>query len=116
MTEQQAHPQPADAPNQGDETPQDQQDPQDQQGQPGQQPQQPPPGQYGYYRGYPPPSYRRLTRTSWDAPISGVCGGLARYFGLDPTLVRVLAVLLAVFTFPAAIIAYIVAWAVIPKE
>ena len=62
---------------------------------------------------YPP--YRRLTRTSWDAPISGVCGGLARYFGLDPTLVRVLAVLLAVFTFPAAIIAYIVAWAVMPE-
>jgi len=70
-----------------------------------------------YYQGqYPPPPYRRLTRTSWDAPISGVCGGLARYFGLDPTLVRVLAVLLAVFTFPAAIIAYIVAWAVMPKE
>src|SRR6476469_800236 len=67
-------------------------------------------------QGNPPPPYRRLTRTSWDAPISGVCGGLARYFGLDPTLVRVLAVLLAVFTFPAGIIAYIVAWAVIPKE
>ncbi len=80
---------------------------------------QPPPAghQQGYYQGqYPPPPYRRLTRTSWDAPISGVCGGLARYFGVDATLVRVLAVLLAVFTFPAAIIAYIVAWAVIPKE
>ena len=62
------------------------------------------------------PPFRRLTRTSWDAPISGVCGGLARYFGVDATLVRVLAVLLAVFTFPAAIIAYIVAWAVMPKE
>ena len=82
--------------------------------------QQPPPpghqaphqGQYQYH--YPP--YRRLTRTSWDAPISGVCGGLARYLGVDATLVRVLAVLLAVFTFPAAIIAYLVAWAVMPKE
>ena len=82
------------------------------------QTQPPPPGpQQGYYQGqYPPPPYRRLTRTSWDAPISGVCGGLARYFGVDATLVRVLAVLLAVFTFPAAIIAYIVAWAVMPKE
>jgi phage shock protein C len=65
---------------------------------------------------YPPPPYKRLTRTSWDSPISGVCGGLARYFGVDATLVRVLAVLLAVFTFPAAIIAYVVAWAVMPKE
>jgi phage shock protein PspC (stress-responsive transcriptional regulator) len=82
-----------------------------------QQPQQEPqPGQYSYQGQYPPPPYRRLTRTSWDSPISGVCGGLARYFGLDPTLVRVLAVLLAVFTFPAAIIAYVVAWAVMPKE
>ena len=45
-------------------------------------------------RAAPPPPYKRLTRTSWDAPISGVCGGLARYFGIDPTLVRVLAVLL----------------------
>ena len=83
-----------------------------QQQQPGPHPYQ---GQY-QYGAYPPPTYRRLTRTSWDAPISGVCGGLARYFGLDPTLVRVLAVLLAVFTFPAAIIAYIIAWAVVPKE
>jgi phage shock protein C len=84
--------------------------------QPYPQPGQPPyahPGQQGQY---PPPPYKRLTRTSWDSPISGVCGGLARYFGVDATLVRVLAVLLAVFTFPAAIIAYVVAWAVMPKE
>jgi phage shock protein C len=77
----------------------------------------PPSGYQAPYQGqYQQPQYRRLTRTSWDAPISGVCGGLARYFGVDPTLVRVLAVLLAVFTFPAAIIAYVVAWAVMPKE
>ncbi len=76
--------------------------------------QTPPPG---YQQGqYPPPPYKRLTRTSWDAPISGVCGGIARYFNLDPTLVRVLAVLLAVFTFPAFVIAYIVGWIVMPKE
>lgn len=63
-----------------------------------------------------PPAYKRLTRTSWDAPISGVCGGLAKYFGVDPTLVRVLAVIAAVVTFPAAVIAYVVAWAVMPRE
>lgn len=67
----------------------------------------PPPG---------PASYRRLTRTSWDAPVSGVCGGIARYLGVDPTLVRVLTVIAAIFTFPAALIAYAVLWAVIPKE
>jgi phage shock protein C len=63
----------------------------------------------------PPPPYRRLTRT-WHAPISGVCGGIARYFGVDPTLVRVLAVVTACFTFPVGLIAYAVLWAVIPRE
>ena len=64
----------------------------------------------------PQPPYRRLTRTTWDAPISGVCGGIARYLGVDPTLIRVIAVIAAVVTFPAALIAYAVMWAVIPKE
>ncbi len=73
------------------------------------------------YQAPPPPppgeaSYRRLTRTSWDAPVSGVCGGIARYLGVDPTLVRVVAVIAAVVTFPAALIAYAVMWAVIPRE
>ena len=62
------------------------------------------------------PSYRRLVRTTWDAPISGVCGGLARYLGVDPTLVRVLAVVAGVLTFPVGVIAYLVAWAVIPRR
>ncbi len=66
--------------------------------------------------GPPPPPYKRLTRTSWDAPISGVCGGLAHYLGVDPTLVRVLVVIAAIFTFPVGPIAYLVLWAVIPKQ
>jgi phage shock protein C len=44
--------------------------------------------------------YRRLTRSMWDAPVSGVCGGIAHYLGVDPTLIRVLAVIAAVVTFP----------------
>lgn len=60
--------------------------------------------------------YRRLTRTSWDAPLSGVCGGIARYLGVDPTVVRVLAVVATLVAFPAGAIAYAVMWAVIPKE
>jgi phage shock protein PspC (stress-responsive transcriptional regulator) len=62
------------------------------------------------------PPYRRLTRTAWDAPVSGVCGGIAKYFGIDPTLVRVLAVIAMVFTFPVGPIVYAILWAVIPKE
>jgi phage shock protein C len=73
------------------------------------------------YEAPPPPpatpaGYKRLTRTTWDAPISGVCGGLARYLGVDPTLVRVLAVVAAVFTFPVGPIVYAVLWAVIPRQ
>lgn len=67
------------------------------------------------YASQPPGQYRRLVRPSWDSPISGVCGGLALYFGIDPTLVRVLAVVAAFFTFPVGLIVYAVLWAVIPK-
>jgi phage shock protein C len=73
---------------------------------------QPPPPPQGSFRA----PYRRLTRTSWDAPISGVCGGVARYLGVDPTLVRVLAAITMVVTFPAGPIVYAVMWAVMPKE
>ena len=79
----------------------------------------PPPYQAPYQQpsqqpGQPP--FKRLTRTSWDAPISGVCGGVARYLGVDPTLVRVLAAITMVVTFPAGPIVYAVMWAVMPKE
>ena len=81
------------------------------------QQQPPPPSHQAPYQGqYHYPPYRRLTRTSWDAPISGVCGGVARYLGVDPTLVRVLAAITMVVTFPAGPIVYAVMWAVMPKE
>lgn len=69
---------------------------------------------YGPQPGGPPSPPRRLVRNGYDKQLGGVCAGIADYFGLDPTLVRVLAVLLAVFTFPAAVIGYLIAWAVIP--
>ena len=85
------------------------------------QPQPPYGEQQPYPQGLPPgppprPPYKRLVRTSWDAPISGVCGGAAHYLGVDPTLVRVLAVIAGIFTFPVGPIAYLVLWAVIPKQ
>jgi phage shock protein PspC (stress-responsive transcriptional regulator) len=84
--------------------------------------QQPDPQQHGSYQAPLPPAapaappYKRLTRTSWDSPVSGVCGGIARYLGVDPTLIRVLAVIAMVFTFPVGPIVYAVLWAIIPKE
>jgi phage shock protein PspC (stress-responsive transcriptional regulator) len=57
---------------------------------------------------------RRLLRTSDDKMVAGVCGGLARYLGVDPTFVRVAWVIALVLGFPAAVIAYLVAWAITP--
>ena len=56
-----------------------------------------------------------LTRSRSDKFIGGVCGGLARTLGIDAALVRVAAVLLALFT-QVGWVAYLVLWAVLPLE
>lgn len=61
------------------------------------------------------PGQRRLVRSRTDRNLGGVCGGLASYLGLDPTLVRVLVAVGALFTIPLGPIAYVVAWMVIPE-
>jgi len=57
-----------------------------------------------------------LTRRLDGRIVAGVCGGLADYLGMDVNLVRILVVLLTLFTAGTAILAYLVAWAVIPEE
>lgn len=64
---------------------------------------------------YAPPPPRRLYRSRSDRMVGGVCGGLARYFGVDPTLVRVLAVVSLVLPGPQ-ILAYLLAWIIVPEE
>lgn len=61
----------------------------------------------------PPP--RRLYRSREDRVLAGVCGGIARYFNIDPVLVRVGAVALA-FLGGAGLLAYLAAALLIPKE
>jgi phage shock protein C len=56
-----------------------------------------------------------LTRSRSDKFIAGVCGGLARSFGIDAGLVRIITVVVALFS-GAGIVAYLVAWAVLPLE
>jgi phage shock protein PspC (stress-responsive transcriptional regulator) len=63
-----------------------------------------------------PDPVRRLTRPYDDRVLGGVCAGLARYFNLDPTLVRVLTVLVVVLGFFTPVIAYLVAWALMPES
>jgi phage shock protein C len=61
--------------------------------------------------------YKRLYRSKRDSMLGGVAGGLAEYFNIDPTIVRLLFVLLTFVTvgFPA-ILLYIILWAVIPQN
>ncbi len=58
---------------------------------------------------------KRLYRSRDDRMLCGVCGGLAKYFGIDPVIVRVVAVLLA-FANGAGILAYIILAIVVPLE
>jgi phage shock protein C len=58
----------------------------------------------------------RLSRPMSEAKIAGVCAGFARYLGVDVTVVRILWVVLAVCPLPFGLIAYIVAWIVMPKD
>ena len=58
---------------------------------------------------------KKLTRSN-NGMIAGVCAGIADYFDLDPTLVRVGYILLSLFTMFSGVIAYFIVWLVIPKK
>src|SRR3989304_3881499 len=58
---------------------------------------------------------KRLYRSRDDRMIWGVCGGIANYFGIDPTIIRVIAILL-LFAGGSGILAYIILTVVIPLE
>ena len=62
-----------------------------------------------------PPGPRRLVRDSHDQMIGGVCSGLAHYLDVDVTLVRLLTVLGAVFSCGSVVLAYVVAWILVPR-
>lgn len=57
---------------------------------------------------------KRLYRSRDQKIIAGVCGGIGEYFELDPVLVRIIAVLFCLAS-GFGIIAYIIAWIVMPK-
>jgi phage shock protein C len=60
----------------------------------------------------------RLVRSVTDRKLAGVCGGIASYLGVDSTLVRLAVVLLSIYpgAIVCGIIAYVIAWFVIPEE
>jgi len=56
---------------------------------------------------------KKLMRSSTDKKIGGVCGGLADYFDLDPTVIRLVWLLLVLFA-GTGLVVYIVLWIVLP--
>ena len=58
---------------------------------------------------------KKLYRSRKDTKIAGVCGGIAEYFNVDSNIIRLLAVLF-IFLGGGGIIAYIIAWIIIPLE
>ena len=57
---------------------------------------------------------KKLYRSKTDKKLAGVCGGLAEYFNMDSTVMRLVVVLLALFS--VGVLAYIVAALVIPEK
>ncbi len=61
-------------------------------------------------------SYKQITRSTLSRMIAGVCGGIGAYANIDPTVVRLAAVLLFFLTGPGVVVAYLIMALVIPEE
>jgi phage shock protein C len=60
--------------------------------------------------------YKKLYRSRQHRMISGVCGGLGEYFGIDPTLMRILFIAATFIGFGSAILIYLILLIVVPEE
>jgi len=59
---------------------------------------------------------QKLHLSKKNKVIAGVCGGLSESFSLDPTLVRVIWVVLSLWLIVPMVVLYIVCWAIMPQE
>lgn len=59
---------------------------------------------------------RKLYLSYKDRKIAGVCGGLADYFGIDSTIVRILWALAVMVSYGTGFILYLVFWLIVPRE
>lgn len=60
-------------------------------------------------------TYRRLTRSTTDRRIAGVCGGLSKYLNVDPTVIRIL-FLVALLCGGLGFWAYLIVWIAAPED
>ncbi len=58
---------------------------------------------------------KKLHKSATQRMIAGVCGGIAEYFNIDPTIVRLVTVILSL-CFGGGVLAYIIAALIMPKE
>jgi phage shock protein C len=58
---------------------------------------------------------RKLYRSKTNRKLAGICGGLAQYFNIDATLIRVLFIVLAVLG-GSGLLLYLAMWIIVPKE
>lgn len=60
-------------------------------------------------------SYKRFLRSKTDRKIAGVCGGIAEYFNIDSTLIRVLFAI-AVVIGGGGVLIYLITWLLTPEQ
>ena len=59
---------------------------------------------------------KRLYRSNKNRMFAGICGGIAEYFNIDPTIVRLLAVVGFFITASGFFWAYLIMWIIIPEQ
>jgi len=59
---------------------------------------------------------KRLYRSRKERMLGGVCGGLGEHLDVDPTIIRVIWAVAALLTIGTGILAYVIAWVLIPEE
>ena len=59
---------------------------------------------------------KKIFLSETNKKIGGVCGGIGDYFNIDPTLVRLIWIVITLMTMGTGIVAYIIAWVIIPQQ
>ncbi len=60
---------------------------------------------------------KQLYRASGrESMLGGVCAGIANYFAVDPTLIRLTWVLMTIFSFGTGVLGYLVMWVIMPRR
>lgn len=59
---------------------------------------------------------KRLYRSKQERMLGGVCGGLGEHLDVDPTVVRLIWVVIALLSLGTGLLVYLIAWIIIPEE